>query len=69
MQPRLVKTIRATLITRIDVYESQSSLTEDERKSLGFVAENLGSELPLRQAGLSPAEIRRLQFLRWRVSS
>jgi len=69
MQPRLVKKIRATLVTLIDDYDYQSALTDDERTSLEIVAENLGPELPLRRAGLSQGEIRQLEFLRWRIGS
>ncbi len=67
MQQSLLKTIRATMITRLEVVDSASYLTDEECESLDKVAEKVGPELSLRRAGLDQSEIRQLEFLKWRI--
>jgi hypothetical protein len=67
MQQSLLKTIRATMITRIEFLDTASYLTDEECDSLDKVAERVGAELSLRRAGLGQEEIRQLEFLKWRI--
>lgn len=65
MQQRILKSIHATLVTRIEFEDTGRYLTEDERKSLLAVAERHAPVLDLRRAGLTPQDINYLEFVRW----
>jgi len=62
MQPRLVKSIRSTLVTRVD---AGPALTDQECAALAQLAERFRPVLELRDAGFSPREISHLEFARW----
>lgn len=69
MQSRLLKKIPATQVTRGDSTDADWHLGGDERRALSAVAQKFAPELKLRAGGLSPDEIRNLEFLRWRLSN
>ena len=64
MQSKLVKTIRSTRVTHIDVKESVSTLGNAERKALRAVADKFATEIALRSVGLTQQEISRLRLVR-----
>ena len=66
MQRRLVKTIRATQVTSVGHRMPEPVLSVSERQSLADVADRYGEVIALRSAGLSPSEISRLAFVKWR---
>lgn len=66
MQRRLVKTIRATQVTSVGNYVPEPVLSHSELQALALVVDRYGDELALRGAGLSPSEISRLAFVKWR---
>lgn len=65
MQDRLVKTIRATLVTRIEFDDPERYLSDSERMRLDSVRARFESEIDLRRAGLTPRQIDYLEFVRW----
>ena len=66
MQSKLVKTIRSTRVTHIDVSDGKNTLSAAERTALLATCDKFASEIAVRRAGLDQHEIARLRFVRWR---
>lgn len=64
-QSRLVKTIRATQVSSVDLGHPENWLSDDEQQSLREVTARNQQEIALRSAGLNPVEISHLMFAKW----
>jgi hypothetical protein len=67
MSRRLVKTIRATQVGVDGDPWSGARLSDAEKARLGSIHTRHRSTVELRQAGISPLQAERLEFLRWLV--